>query len=582
MKSSKRLLVIVGVVGATALAAASQGTWRTVRLTLPAGMAPEVVATCVLDSGAAALRSSAAGIEAQCGATGIVRCSVPGAEPLDLDLVAVCRGDAVALTPATRTVAPVLPARDVVTIEWRVWRDRLSTPLASRTFDPARPAPLPLGSDARLMRVIRPEASPVTFVVDAMAAGAPAEVPIGLPVAAAGGELFVALGERERQVSSVTLVGPETRVVGIGGFSFVSVPGLMPGTYTLRFGPIDVPVGPPISFVVRNNATTELVPQLPPTVDEFRISGVISYNGKPMGSQTLDVVLTQDDTTVTTTTDALGRYSLTVPVGGVYVVRIASTYDFGQAEAQGEVRKGETTIDLDVSGSGVQLTFQLNGGAPSAPVEFVLDGSERFSGIASDFGRPTELFAIPPGKYTVRATMAPSFVSPALPLEITEGGGMRALTLDLTAQTATLRVVDASGSPVEGARARAGTQLLRPLGPGEIDISRMSPGAELIIRAPGLIPVCHVLQPNVENVVALVGENASLQIRFDFATLRVPPGKVRFSDADACAVPLEEFDWTRIAAGFEIQNLPKDRTVTYEYGDQRIPLKAPGEPVVIR
>jgi hypothetical protein len=114
----------------------------------------------------------------------------------------------------------VLPARDAVTIEWRAWRDRLSTPLASRRLIP-RPAPLPLGSDAA-SRVIRP--GPPAFVVDAMAAGASAEVPIGLLWRAAGGELFVALGERERQVSS-TLVGPETRVVGIGGLSFVSVPG---------------------------------------------------------------------------------------------------------------------------------------------------------------------------------------------------------------------------------------------------------------------------------------------------------------------------------------------------------------------
>jgi hypothetical protein len=575
-------MAVMGVVGASALVAGSQGTWRAVALTLPAGVAPDAVSACLLSSGTPAIRSTPTGLEALCPATGVVRCSVPGTEPRDLDLTSLCRGDAAALSPAVRTLVPMLPARDAVTVEWRTWRDTQSTPLASRSFDPSMPAPLPVGSNERLIRIVRTGASPVTFVVKAATAGDPTELPVGVPVAGAGGEVFLALGTRERQVTSVTLAGPETRVVGVDGLPFVSVPGLAPGNYTLRFGPVDSPVGPPMSLVVRNGATTELAPQLPPSADEFRITGLVSYNGKPMVSQALEVVRSEDDTTVTTTTDAAGRYTLTVPVGGTYVVRVASTYDFGQAESQGEVVKGETTINLDVSGTGVLLTFLLNGGTPSSPVEFVLEGAERFSGIASNFSAPTELFAIPPGRYLVRASMDPAFVSPALPLEVVDGGGIRALTLDLTKQNATLRVVDASGGPVDGARARAGTQLLRSSGPGEIDISRMSPGTELIIRVRGLIPVCHVLQPNVENVVSMVGENASLEVRYDFMNLRVPPGKIRFADTDACAVPLEEFDWARISAGFEIRNLPKDTTVTYEFGDQRIPLRAPGPAVIIR
>ncbi len=75
---------------------------------------------------------------------------------------------------------------------------------------------------------------------------------------------------------------------------------------------------------------------------------------------------------------------------------------------------------------------------------------------------------------------------------------------------------------------------------------------------------------------------AALQMRYDFMTVRQPPGRIRFNESDACTVPLDEFDWQRVTAGFEIRNLPNGVPVIYEFGAMPIVLKAPGEPVVIR
>jgi len=36
--------------------------------------------------------------------------------------------------------------------------------------------------------------------------------------------------------------------------------------------------------------------------------------------------------------------------------------------------------------------------------------------------------------------------------------------------------------------------------------------------------------------------------------------------ADACTVPLEEFEWLRVEGGFEITNLPNGSPATLEYG----------------
>lgn len=91
-----------------------------------------------------------------------------------------------------------------------------------------------------------------------------------------------------------------------------------------------------------------------------------------------------------------------------------------------------------------------------------------------------------------------------------------------------------------------------------------------------------VLDPDIENLVRVRGNTAPLEIRYEAETPRVPPGRVRLAEADRCAVPLAEFESRRVTGGFTITNLPADVGVTYEYAEQKITLKAPGEPVVIR
>lgn len=404
---------------------------------------------------------------------------------------------------------------------------------------------------------------------------------MAVPPRVGGGELFLSIDERERQVPTLVLRGPEVRVVGINGAAFVSVPGLPAGDYVLQFGSIDAPEGRPIGLTIRDGQATELVPRLPAAAGERRISGIVTFNGAPMTRQALEVRHLKTDETWTTTTDDRGRYALSVPVDGAYVVRVVSSHDFGQLDATGEVSAGETTIDLDLAGAVLSLTFLLDGTAPDGAVEFVLEGVRRFSGVATDVMRPTELLALPFGTYVVRASMAPDFVSDAVTLEIDPTAGTRALTLDLRPQTATLRAVEEGGGPVPGARARAGLSLLRTTAEGMFDVRRVSPGATVVVRAPGRVPACVVLTGG-ENVVTLRSALAVQQITFAAPNLRVPPGRIRFGAGDGCAVPLEEFEWRRIPSGFEIANFPDGTGLIYEYGSQTMPIKAPGEPIVIR
>ncbi len=576
-------VVVLLMMSAAAALGASQAQWRPVAVRLPPGIPVSAVTACVTDAGVIGMRPSETvpgAIDGQCTLTGITRCNIAGTEPIDVDLGALCRGGMVTMHAASRMVVPAWTSRDAATIEWRTWSSSGSALLAARQIDPAAAQPLHLAAATRLLRVVRVGASPVTLVVQETPDPTQDMRPV-VPAAVTGGELLLFLEERERQQRSLTLRGPETRVVGINGAAFVSVAGLPPGDYTFRFGSIDLPDGRPIAVTIREMATTELIPRLPEAVVEVRITGLVTLNGNAVARQALEITNTNTDDTFSATTDDKGRYSLVVPVVGEYLVRAMSSYDFGQ-EVQRDVVVGETQLDLALEGAPVRLNFLRDGSVPDRPVEFVIDGPQRFSGSVTDFTQPVELPAIPFGTYTARASMAPNLVAAAKPLVIDGTPGLRTVTLDMREQRATLRVVDGGGGEPKGVRARAGSQILRATSAGAFDVRRVSPGTEIIVRAPGRVPACATLEPDIENVVRLGVETAPLEIRYEAGGARVPPGRIRLAISDPCAVPLEEFEWRRGTGGFIITNLPANVPVTYEHGELRITLKAPGETVVIR
>lgn len=576
--------VVVLMLCAAVGLSATQAQWRPVAVRLPAGIPVSAVSACVTDAGVVGMQPSETvpgAVDAQCTLAAITRCSIPGAEPIDVDLSTLCRGGMAVLQPATRTVVPAWASRSPATIEWRSWSESGSTLLAARQVDPAAAEPLALAAATRLLRIVRVDASPVTMAVPEVLPPDQDLRPV-VPAAVTGGELFLFLDERERQVKTLTLRGPETRIVGINGASFLSVAGLPPGAYTLRFGSIDLPEGRPVDFTIRARDTTELVPRLPEVVAQMRISGLVTLNGIPMPRQALEIANITTDETFSATTDDKGRYSLVVPEAGEYLVRVVSAHDFGHLEARRDVIAGENPLDLPLEGATVRLNFLRSGAPPNGLVEFVVDGPQRFAGSATTFAEPSELLAIPFGTYTVRANMAPNLVADAVTLVLDVASVARSATLDLREQRATLKVLEGSGGTLTGVRARAGAQILRPLADGAFDVTRVSPGTEIIVRASGRTPACVVLEPDVENLVRLGVNVAPLEMRFESGNPRVPPGRVRLVEADRCAVPLEEFEWRRVTGGFIVTNLPADAAVSYEHGEQKIALKAPGESVVIK
>ncbi len=577
--SRRRAPLVLGAVMSLALGA--QDGWRPVALTMPQPQGSSVLAGCVADTDTPAFRVGAGGmpaVEAMCGRQTLVRCNVPGLEPLDVDLDQLCRGRDYRLVSTERSVVPSWALRVPATIEWRGWRDGVSYLIATRRVDAQSVEPWPLSAELRLLRVVRPDSSPVTFVIP-HADGEAVDVTVAVPPAQPGGELLIALADNERQVPTLVVRGQETRVVGINGAPVVAVSGLPAGDYEVTLGSLDVALSAPTAVRVIEGDTVEMSSRLPVVAGEYRISGTVTLNGEPLRRRTLWLSHLSTDAVRSVTTDDRGRYAVTVDREGRYVVR-AHEEDLGYASKDTVVQLGDNVVDLDLTGGDLDVAFSMQGSPAQdgARVTFTLDGPIRFS-AAVDPATPLQLTMLPVGTYTIAASTAPDLVADTAIVTIDATGQTRRLLLDLRPQGASLRIVD-----TPGVRARAGRSILRsPANDGTFDVRQVSPGTEIIGRAPGRVPGCVKLAPGVAHVLALGTETAAITFHFAGAsTMRVPSGRVRLSVVDQCTVPLEEFEWRRVPDGFEILNFPRGVPVVYELQGLTMEVVAPSGPVVVK
>lgn len=576
--STKRAPLIVCALVSLALGA--QDGWRPVALTMPQPHGTSALASCVADTTAPAFRVGAGGmpaVEAMCGRQTLIRCNVPGLEPLDVDLDQLCRGRQYELVSTERSVVATWAHRVPATVEWRGWREGVSHLIATRRVDAQTVDPWPLSSELRLLRVVRPESSPITFVIPKADIDA-LDVTVAVPPPQPGGELLIALAENERQVPTLVVRGPETRVVGINGAPVVAVSGLPAGDYEVILGSLDVALSAPTTVRVIEGDTVEMSSRLPVVAGEYRISGAVTLNGAPLRRRTLWLTHLSTDAVRTVTTDDRGRYAVTVDRDGRYVVRVHEE-DFGYASADAVVQLGDNVVDLDLTGGDLDVAFSLQGTAKAgARVTLTLDGPLRLSS-ALDPAMPTQFTMLPAGTYAIAASIAPDLVADTAIVTIDATGQMQRVLLDLRPQTASLRIPD-----IPGVRARAGRSILRsPANDGTFDVRQVAPGTEIIGRAPGRVPGCVKLAPAVAHVIALGSDTAAITFHFTGAsTMRAPTGRIRLSAVDQCAIPLEEFEWRRVPDGFEVLNFPRGVPVMFELDGLTMEVIAPSGPVVVK
>lgn len=202
-----------------------------------------------------------------------VACTSAGTEPLDLEAEPLLDGaDAATLRVEPQPARPIRllrPTSEDLTVEWRRPEEGASTLVARRKVV-ASQLELPVARQERLLRVLRVDASPVTFVVPL---DAPERVELTLPSPRPGGELFARTPGRAVEPESYLVVGAAGEMrMRPNEMGYLSMTGLSAGGYRL------IPMyrgglaAPGIDFEVQQGETTEVLPISLPQVGGLQVT----------------------------------------------------------------------------------------------------------------------------------------------------------------------------------------------------------------------------------------------------------------------------------------------------------------------
>jgi hypothetical protein len=155
-------------------------------------------------------------------------------------------------------------------------------------------------------------------------------------------------------------------------------------------------------------------------------------------------------------------------------------------------------------------------------------------------GHVLEFDGIPAGNYSVTADTNSGLVSvqPAT-AAITKSTPDASVVLTLSTNIGELRLMSSEGGPVQGARVQVNSRILEEHEPGVFELKSVAPGNEVLVSAPGLIPVCHVLTAQDFHRSVIVMSRGSHAVEINFTPpVSGPIGEIIGLPGSTCAVPL--------------------------------------------
>lgn len=468
-----------------------------------------------------------------------LRCDVEGFEPLDLRCDRACGGGQIQVGLVRgRTVELAADAPRDVDVEWR----RLGAPgeptelLATRTVSlTGGKASIPVASaDDRILRIRAGDASPHTVFV-ARREGEEARPPVvRVGKALSGGETFgfleAAPGDGEPKLHYLEgVTAPSFRaLLTLGEFGEFSLRGLNAGVYRPRavYAGGAASVGPEVE--VSAGETTELIPwrvEEPEPVAESvpadavaTLLGTVRVGvGEPVPDLRVEAVPTNRDGEVeetdkasspghsmpSATTDAEGRFVLTLPTAGWWQLRVSTSSGFPVREQAMELAEGETEQDFDLGDAAVSVRIERDDGEPlSEPVtvelrrgrggqEVARAGTLQPGGDAADAGEVL-LLDLDFDRYQVSAYSESGWASverARVALSKANPVAEVVLVLSQDRRVAVVRMPD--GSPATDVLAALDRRQLYPSSPGEFELTGASRRSEVrILPTPDYVGVC--------------------------------------------------------------------------------------------
>ena len=241
-------------------------------------------------------------------------------------------------------------------------------------------------------------------------------------------------------------------------------------------------------------------------------------------------------------TDRNGDYRLALDPAGNYSVEVRAARRMGAEAVLARLNDGVNRFDLNLPGTRLTVTLQRADGLRIDEIVSVhLDGlSKTRSGLVLPRdGHILEFAGIPMGNYLVTADTNSGLVSvqPGA-ASIATNTPAASVVLTLATNIGELRLLSSEGGPVQGARVQVNSRILDEREPGVFELKSISPGNEVLVSAPGFVPVCHVLTADFDRSV-IVMSRGSQAVEINFTPpVSGPIGEIIGLPGSTCAVPL--------------------------------------------
>jgi len=329
----------------------------------------------------------------------------------------------------------------------------------------------------------------------------------------------------------------------------LEVEGLAPGNYRVdvldRDGRLAVA---PVEVSAQVTSTVVLATAV------AQVSGQVSLGKKPISGVTVEFSPVGEgmgsDHQIASVTDSAGFYRLTAGRPGAFHVRFSndritlmgqeriSELFEGWNEANWSLTGGVITVNVLGWDRSSDLLLSISGGnmGPLAAQGARLLSQTRVIDRARSL--PIRLFGMGWGDYRLSARQRRSGLGDKLSVKVAASVGEQTpaseVTLDLTENSAVLRVIDERGAPVS-ARVVAGDGPLAELEPGLFSLSSTHPGTDLTVEAPGFVPACRITPPSGTLTVTLdTGRRA--EVEFSAGMASGVPEALLFPSGSDCPV----------------------------------------------
>jgi len=242
-------------------------------------------------------------------------------------------------------------------------------------------------------------------------------------------------------------------------------------------------------------------------------------------------------------TDRNGEYRLALDRAGNYSVEVRASRRLGAEAVLARLNDGVNRFDLNLPATRLTVKLQRADGQPIDEIVSVhLDGlSKTRSGLVLPRdGHVLEFAGVPMGSYMVTADTNSGLVSvqPGA-ASIAQSTPEATVVLTLSTNIGELRLLASEGGPIQGARVQVNSRILDEREPGVFELKSVSPGNEVLVSAPGLIPVCHLLTAADFHRSVVVMSRGSHAVEINFTPpVSGPIGEIIGLPGSTCAVPL--------------------------------------------